>query len=337
MIHSFRNLLRMLQVHRFHHHKFRWQNLSLVIVGPQRKASMDQPLEILPGKLLRTIRQVSKSLGGLIERKIFLTAIEFFLVDTCNLRCVNCVTNSPFMSDANLPSLESFVRSLSLLSRVVRCNELRFVGGEPLLNKEICQFMRAARKSKIFRDIRVITNGVLLHKMSEDFWRLADIVRISIYPATSDIFTEAKLASLKAIAYKHHTKLEIIRDTHFMKATSDRRIEDVNIVQRTFSTCGEAHGWSCHLLYRNCLYRCSRVHTLDRHLSQIGADHDNFTDMDGIVINDRKTLFADLMRYFKSSEPLKACSFCFGTSGPLTTHRQLSIQQVRSKCHGGGS
>src|ERR1700720_2855851 len=108
----------------------------------------------VPSRLLRKMRRVRSSLGGLIEHKISLTAIEFFLVDTCNLRCDNCVTNSPFMNDSNLPSLKSFVDSLSLLSRFIRCDELRFVGGEPLLNKDICSFMRAAKKSGIFRNIR---------------------------------------------------------------------------------------------------------------------------------------------------------------------------------------
>ncbi len=62
-----------------------------------------------------------------------------------------------------------------------------FLGGEPLLNKDICSFMRAARESGVFRNIRVITNGLLLSKMSEEFWQLADIVRISVYPATADM------------------------------------------------------------------------------------------------------------------------------------------------------
>jgi organic radical activating enzyme len=257
--------------------------------------------------------------------------MEFFLVDTCNLRCDNCATSSPFMSDANLPSLETFVESLSLLSRVVRCDELRLLGGEPLLNKNICSFMRAARQSGIFRNIRVITNGLLLPRMSEEFWQLADIVRISVYPATTEAFSERKLESFEAIASRYRTKLEVIRDTHFMKATSDARIEDVSVVQRIFSNCGEAHGWSCHLLYRNRLYRCSRVHTLDRYLSRIGVEHENFTDQDGVVIDGRATLFNDLKNYLKSSEPLKACSFCFGTSGPLIEHTQLKVLEIRSK------
>ena len=283
-----------------------------------------------PKGLLRRIRGVQKSLGAMIEHKILIPSIEFFLSDTCNLRCNNCATSSPFMSEANLPDLDSFVESLSFLARVARCDELRFLGGEPLLNKNICGFMGAARQSGIFRNIRVITNGLLLSRMSEEFWQLADIVRISVYPATAHVLSGAKLESFEATASKYRTRLEVIRDTHFMEATIDTRIEDADTVQHIFSTCGEAHEWSCHLLYRSRIYRCSRVHTLDRYLSRLGVEHENFTDQDGLTVDGRASLFTELKNYLKSPEPLKACSFCLGTSGAMVEHSQLTVQEIHS-------
>jgi organic radical activating enzyme len=274
--------------------------------------------------------QVRRSLGALVGHKIDLVAMELFLSDTCNLRCRDCSTSSPFMSDSNLPSLETFIESLSFLSRVVRCEQLRFLGGEPLLNKDICRFLRAARQSGIFRTILVVTNGLLLPKVSEEFWQLADVVRISVYPATNSHYSQTKLESLKALASRYQTRLDVIRDTHFMKTFSDTRIDDA-AVRRIFSSCGEAHGWSCHLLYRNRLYRCSRVHTLDRYLSSIAVAHEDFTERDGLLIDGRPNLFRDLRRYLTSPAPLKACSFCYGTSGPLMEHRQMTLAEVRSK------
>jgi len=42
-------------------------------------------------------------------------------------------------------------------------------------------------------------------------------------------------------------------------------------------------------------------------------------------------LLDDLRKYMKTAQPLKACSFCFGTSGPLIEHRQLTAQEIRTK------
>ena len=281
-------------------------------------------------KSKRLLRTVQRSLGAKIDHKLHIPSVEFFLTDKCNLRCNNCSASSPYMSEANLPDLDSFVQSLSFLSRVARCDEIRFLGGEPLLNKNICEFMKAAREAGVFRNIRVITNGLLLSRMSDEFWQLADIVRVSVYPATVDLLTDAKLESFAASALKHGTKLDVVRDTHFMKATSDTRIEDAETVQRIFSNCGEAHGWSCHLLHRNRLFRCSRVHTLDRYLSRLGVEHENFSDLDGLILDGRDSLLTELETYLKATKPLKACNFCFGTSGPMIEHTQLMISEIQS-------
>lgn len=189
--------------------------------------------------------------------------------------------------------------------------------------------MLAARRSGIFQNIRVITNGLLLTKMNAEFWNLADIVRISVYPSTTDFLPETKIEFFRAVASRHQTKLEVVRDTTFMKAIRNTRIEDAKAVQQIFSTCGEAHGWSCNLLYQNRIYRCSRVHTLDRYLNGIGVEHENFTVRDGILIDGRASLFTELKYYLRSSDPLKACSFCLGTSGPLIQHSQLTVPEVR--------
>ncbi len=274
--------------------------------------------------------QYKRSLGAQLRGKIHLTAMEFFLTDTCNLRCQHCAASSPFMSETNLPSLEQFRESLCLLAPVVQCDELRLLGGEPLLNPEICSFIQAARESGIFRKLRVTTNGLLLPRMSEEFWRWTDIVRISVYPATAAAFPESKLQGLLAVAAKFGTRLEMVRNTHFLTAISDRRFGE-EVVQQVFAACGEAHAWSCHLLYRDRLYRCSRVHTLDRYLQNIGVEHENFTELDGILIDNRPSLRSDLKNYLHSPVPLNACRFCFGTSGLPVAHAQLTVPEIHSK------
>jgi len=302
------------------------------------RAGKDLLRRTIPLRLWR-IAGLLRARGGLfvtrirarLEHKIYVPQLVLFPVDTCNLRCANCGASSPYTNDANLPDLESFVQSLSFLSRTLRCDELAIAGGETLLNKDLCSFMRAARQSGIFNKIKVVTNGLLLPKMSEEFWELADIVQISLYPVARDILSEAKLETLKATAFRSNAKLAVVPFTHFYKWMRESRMEDEHVVQHTFSSCDEAHEWSCHTLYRNHLYRCSVVHTMDRYLTQIGTDHARFTDEDGLLIDGRASLLDDLRNYLASAHPLKACSFCLGTNGPQEEHRQLTVEEIRSK------
>jgi hypothetical protein len=263
--------------------------------------------------------------------KLHLRSLEFFLADTCNLRCRECSASSPFLKHANLPDLELFGQSLDCLAQVVECDQLKLLGGEPLLNPNICAFMRRARDSQVFHRIRVTTNGLLLPHMSDEFWQLADVVEISLYPSVRSRLTDDTLEELRRKGSAIGTALEVNPIDHFMTAVSDTRIEDPRLIHRIYATCGEAHDWSCHLLYRDRLYRCSRVHTLDRYLSGLGVDHENFTEMDGLLIDGRDSLRADIEAYLKSPDPLLACSFCLGTSGSWTPHVNLTVDEIRAR------
>lgn len=277
-------------------------------------------------RLARLGRRMALLAGGPIR----VGSLEFFLADTCNLRCGNCAACSPFLEAPNFPCLATFTRSLSHLGGVLRADQLKLLGGEPLLNRSICDFMQVARRSEIFREIRVTTNGLLLDKVSGAFWELADVVEISLYPSTEARFPAGRIESIRAIAAKHGKRIEVNRPARFMKAVSDTRIEDGRRVAAIFADCGEAHDWPCHLLRGNRIYRCSRVPTLDAYLQTLGRDHADFTLLDGFVIDARGSLKSELGKYLTSRRPLEACNYCFGTSGPPQQHFQLPVRVARS-------
>ena len=48
--------------------------------------------------------------------------------------------------------------------------------------------------------------------------------------------------------------------------------------------------------------------------------------MDGIPIHGNPHLGAEIEARVKSKEPLKACTYCLGSSGPMIPHRQMNRQ-----------
>jgi hypothetical protein len=170
--------------------------------------------------------------------------------------------------------------------------------------------------------------------MSDEFWDLADVVEISLYPSVRSRLTEDVLERLRSKASFFDTVLEINPIDHYMTAITETRIDDPQVVDRIYTTCGEAHEWSCHLLYRERLYRCSRVHTIDRYLSVLGVDHANFTVDDGLLIDGRESLRVDIEAYLRSPKPLAACGFCLGTSGVWTPHAEMTADEIRARQNG---
>jgi organic radical activating enzyme len=265
------------------------------------------------------------------QNKLRIRSLEFFLINTCNLRCRYCAASSPFLSQRDLPDLDGFRHDLTTLATVMECGQLKLLGGEPLLNRHIADYLMAARQSGMFRQLRVTTNGLLLHKMSEAFWQAVDIVEISLYPASRSVVTEKRLADLERTALRFGTRLEVQPITRFRESVRDTPAPNSLVVKETFSACAEAHEWSNHLLYRHRLYRCSRVHTIDRYLTETGVIHDAFTELDGMPVDHRPTLRDDLFAYLTSRVPLRTCCFCHGTSGPEFLSTQLTMEEIRSR------
>lgn len=286
---------------------------------------------VLPDRALAWLARRRNQPVLTAHNKLRIRSLEFFLINTCNLRCRHCSASSPFLTQTDLPDLDGFRQDLAALAAVMECGQLKLLGGEPLLNRRIGDYLQAARESGMFRRLRVTTNGLLLHKMPEAFWQAVDTVEISLYPASRSSLTEDKLSELQRTALRFGTRLEVGEIARFREAVRDDAARNSLLVKEIFSACAEAHEWSSHLLYRHRLYRCSRVHTIDRYLTETGVVHDVFTDLDGLPVDHRPTLRDDLFAYLTSRVPLRACCFCHGTSGRAILSTQLTVEEIRSR------
>jgi len=143
--------------------------------------------------------------------------------------------------------------------------------------------------------------------------------------------TRNRLSEFREMARRFGTEIELREIVNFREAIRDAPASNYQLVKNTFSRCAEAHQWSNHVLYRHRIYRCSRVHTLDSYLTETGVEHDPFTRSDGVWLDGRPTLRDELFAYLTSPTPLGACNFCYGTSGKLSGHTQLTPEEVRSR------
>ena len=115
------------------------------------------------------------------DGKIQTRAIEYSVAYHCNLKCSACSHMSPYVAK-KLPTLKSFVDDLGALTRVMHAKDIRLLGGEPLQNPEIVEYLKEARRSGIADVNMVTTNGLLLHSMKDEFWENVDFIWLSLYP-----------------------------------------------------------------------------------------------------------------------------------------------------------
>jgi organic radical activating enzyme len=249
--------------------------------------------------------------------------LEYNLADHCNLACRECSHLSPYVRK-NSVSIDIFTRDLLRLAEVYRVQRFRFVGGEPLLNRDIVRFAQAVRASGIATEIEVVTNGLLLRRVDDQLLSHIDAVSVSVYPAAGDL--TQSLRALQRLCRRHRVRLQVEHIDRFRRMEAPRATADPSFVEEIFRSCLIAHTWSCQTFYAGYFYLCSRPIYTDSYLQKLGEPPRHFRDTDGIALHEPE-LAARLRAYLRSPQPLSACQHCLGTVGKYEPHTQLDVNE----------
>lgn len=109
-----------------------------------------------------------------------LNYLRISLTDRCNLRCVYCMPEQgvPKLIHEDILTYEELLR-LARLSVGLGIEKIRLTGGEPLVRKNLMDFIRSLKKIPGIQDISLTTNGVLLAEQAQGLWE-AGIRRLNI-------------------------------------------------------------------------------------------------------------------------------------------------------------
>jgi len=118
---------------------------------------------------MKNIDENTHNTDGLVD--MFSRTISYLrlsLTDRCNLRCVYCmpVDQKDGLKMLKHEELLSYEELLHIIELVVGMgmNKIRLTGGEPLVRKGVMGFISSLSKISGLDEIRLTTNGVLLHE-----------------------------------------------------------------------------------------------------------------------------------------------------------------------------
>lgn len=241
------------------------------------------------------------------NEKPWLGELQVHVTDSCNLNCKACTHFTPFVKGRRPMDLERFESDIIQLSKIFTNIFLfHIMGGEPLLEPDLCMRMiDVVRKYFPDTSINLITNGSLVNKMDECFWKhLHDncvTVRVSLYPAVIKSANEIQ-ETLKRydITYFCEVLNKIEFDKYFLcKHTSDPLYN----MQR-------CHGRGCYSLYYGKIAKCpSPLYAKDvvKELENVGITGDWLYAKDAIdIYNDQNAW--EILR--KLEQPCDFCSHC---------------------------
>ncbi len=220
------------------------QNFNLLA---QNFDSLIKHFKILRHGFLRTLPQA------------YIGLVEIQLAEHCNLNCKGCSHFSQLASKEliDLEILErDFARLSDLSDKLV--GKIHLMGGEPLLHPKVNEIMILTRKYFPNAIIKLVTNGVLLPKQNDDFYKTAAAQGVIIAPTPYPL--KIDWDSVNAKIAKYSCEFEWFDGGEPNQKTFRRFALDENGRQNArtnFMCCGIAN--SCTLLRDGKLYTCSII------------------------------------------------------------------------------
>lgn len=234
-----------------------------------------------------------------------LSYIEYEVAGNCNLKCKGCTHYSNIEDHQVFGNLDNFKSDLKRLKELFwGIKIIRLLGGEPLLNPEFPEFFIAARDTFLDARIQIVTNGLLIPKISDEILGEMKCRQIEF-----DITQYLPTSRLKALIEARLKESEVkyymspLVDTFFDRNNYDGDSD----IEESFSNCTSK---GCHFLCNGKIAVCPRPFTFKRVMDVYNIDK---SVLDGDVID----IYSDVTGEYinkRMSQPPKTCKYCYPQS-----------------------
>ena len=127
------------------------------------------------------------------EKVPMMYSLEYEIVERCNLNCKRCNHFSNIFNDGKITDYETFCKDIDFVRQnVYNIKHFKLLGGEPLMHPDLARFIEYSRQSFPNSPISIITNGLLVLKMSDELINTIKkcnvTIEISLYPPLRENF-----------------------------------------------------------------------------------------------------------------------------------------------------
>ncbi len=229
------------------------------------------------------------------------------IVEHCNLRCRFCDHFAP-LAEKEFADIKFFEKDFARLSELLnaKVDRIGLMGGEPLLHPQLNDFLYVARKYFPKTELQLVTNGLLLLKKTEVFWKACKDNRITIfntrYPLPIDF------NKIKEVAKKHDVRFKYSRYSGIVLKTSNKiplDLEGKQDMNTNFIKCIHANNFC--FLSNGKLFTCTVAPNV-RHFNKYFNKNIPLSDTDYMDIYKAQNE-EEIMLFL--SRPIPMCKYCY--------------------------
>ena len=237
------------------------------------------------------------------DARVQLPHIDLMVCTACQLRCVGC-TNFMGVLPMEVWPADEVKADIDAAARVLHAKVGCLLGGEPTSHPKLIELMRHTAASGVCDRVQVLTNGMRLHRMRDEFWTELDWLKISIYPGKTP---PANIDLAKQRQAEHGFQLEFydVEGDPFRAVLTDRPHEG-NGAQRTYNRCW--YRTYTRKVERGYFYRCCTSPSISQTVLGLPPDADGIA-LDGLTPE-------QLQQFLDQPEHMQSCTRCYGNLGP---------------------
>jgi len=253
-----------------------------------------------------------------VIRPTALDSLDVCVAEHCNLGCYSCNHFSQ-LAEPEFADFTATERDLKRLAELSSGNIplIYLVGGEPLLNPELHEFMRIARENFPRSRIQIITNGLLLLAQKDIFWE--SVKKYSIVMTPTKYPGVVKWEKIKARAHEAGYEFDYLNFSGYSEKKSRKFCLDLSGRQepkKSFYRCCLA---TCTVAVQNGrVATCSFVFNM-RHFNRYFNQHVTVTEADSIDIYNARGM-QEIVDFVNSPIPL--CRYCKSIGNEILNWRR---------------
>lgn len=230
--------------------------------------------------------------------------LEFIVTDHCNLNCRGC-THYSSLAPREFSDPETMFAEMAYLGKVCgdEVTQVFLIGGETLLYPYLSQAVDALRQAFPKQELKIFTNGLILGKMSEEFWQTvrrndAEIT-ITRYPIKFDYDKVEEICRGKGVRYSVFSDRSLAESFFRFPLDPAKR-------QNRYLSHFRCYNRGCVSVVDGYVYPCS-ISACVKHLNKAGGFNFEHVEGDRIAVKDITS--ASQIRKLRD-KPVPFCSYC---------------------------
>ena len=234
--------------------------------------------------------------------EFYIRSVDLVITEKCTLKCKDCANLMQFYEKPNTYDYNSIVQGLIKLSQQTSfIHEVRVIGGEPLLNKDIYKIIYKISLIENINKIIIYTNGMIPPK-EEELINILNKKNI-LFSITDYAELGKNLNQTLSILKKHNFAFRVHPPEHW---TDSGRILDLNSdIEQAKNLFAKCCGKNLFTLIGDKLYRCPFAANADN-LNALPQSNNNYINVEDTKDNIRNFLY--------EIDYIDACMLCPGRS-----------------------